>query len=368
LPYRLCAGAFDNRRVDHLGPERHRGQAFLLRFSERPDYFAGTVDLLVGRHERLVDDAYLAGMDAALAFKPEGLGFENARPQSVHVADVGEHGVNCLDPGRTGRVHDLGTGPEALATFVGALGAEVCGVVLKPDGQRSHGRRRLRDVVRPDDAERALHYRHEPDFAFPLAGRLMHAVSDRTHLARVFCLGDEDELDPGLDKGADLFEAARKLVDADHELRGAEVKGAEHVPDQHERGVLLRRGDRVFEVEDDAVRLVDAGVEHELGLVARQVEPGTAPPVPSARLSGVIPQLRQELGDITVRVRAPNRGLCPGHEHDGKCALVLDLDVRVFDTKRLELPAQQGLVLLVVEEADFALQSQLDAARFAGFD
>ena len=80
-----------------------------------------------------------------------------------------------------------------------------------------------------------------------------------------------------------VLEPERELVDPHHPLGAAEVDRAERVAHEEPRGVLLGGVHRVLEVEDDAVGLVQAGVDHELGLVAREVEPRAAAAGPRRR-------------------------------------------------------------------------------------
>ena len=126
---------FDHRRVDHLAAQRDHAETLRFRLLERGDDLLGLFQLRRRRRERLVDDANLARVDAALAVEAERFGFQHAGPQALHVAHVGEHRVDRLDAGGAGRVDHLAAGPEALAAFVGSLRAEVGGVVLQADGQ-----------------------------------------------------------------------------------------------------------------------------------------------------------------------------------------------------------------------------------------
>jgi len=62
------------------------------------------------------------------------------------------------------------------------------------------------------------------------------------------------------------------LIDAYHALGAHEVDAAKRVAHQQPRRRLVSGVHRVLEIEDHGVGAVQAGVDHELGLRARQVE------------------------------------------------------------------------------------------------
>ncbi len=88
------------------------------------------------------------------------------------------------------------------------------------------------------------------------------------HLIGVFGLGNENQVRVFRHDGIEILEPERQLVDSHHALGAHEIHAAEGVPDQEPRRILVVGMDRVLEIENDCVRLMDAGIEHELGLVA----------------------------------------------------------------------------------------------------
>ena len=75
-----------------------------------------------------------------------------------------------------------------------------------------------------------------------------------------------------MDQRFDFLQTSRKRIDANHSLAVSEVERVEGVAHDGQCRILVRSRDRVFKVEDDGIRLVDSGVEHESRFVAGQVE------------------------------------------------------------------------------------------------
>ncbi len=124
----------------------------------------------------------------------------------------------------------------------------------------------------------------------------------------------------------------RQLVDADHALGGVEVDGTERVAHHDSSGIFLGEVNGVFQVQDDRIRRVQAGVDEVLRLVARQVKPRTAQAIARRRL-------RQRHGfrqSLLVGCKAGAADGCfdaRGND-EGQRAFIDDGEVRVFDAER----------------------------------
>ena len=77
-----------------------------------------------------------------------------------------------------------------------------------------------------------------------------------------------------------------------YKLRTQPIESPQRVSHDEPRGVLLRRSDTVFEIEDDAVRTVKGSVQHELRLRAGQIETRA----PEATFRGRLSVARAERG------------------------------------------------------------------------
>ncbi len=216
---------------------------------------------------------------------------------------------------------------------------------------------------------RRLHDRHQPDRRGAAVRRAQRvdAVARGDHLLRRLDLGQQHELHAVRHDPVEVGESVRALVDAHHPLGAVEIDHAQRVAHQHPGRVLLGRRHRVLEIENHSVGLVQTGVDHELGLVARQVEPRAAQPFALAAAGGVVTRGRQP-GAGAVGPGTLHGRLEPRVENERQGPLVVHLDRRVRDTEsgaaRLETPAD----VRPIKRLNLALQIDRDPAGVANVD
>ncbi len=150
------------------------------------------------------------------------------------------------------------------------------------------------------------------------------------------------------------------LVDAHHAFGPAPVEGDQGVADQDPRAVLFGRRHRVFEVEDDAVGAVKTARDHQLGLIAGNVEPAPAQALAAARFGCGGGGLRQNRRP--VEAGAPQTGLDPRQNHPLEGARVDDRQTAGLESERRGHPPHRGLDGLAVEIVD--LGSDVEDQRF----
>ncbi len=188
-------------------------------------------------------------------------------------------------------VHQPRARVEGLCAVHRLLDAQVRRVVLQSDREGHDGVRGGRDGEGVLHAERRLQDGHQPDGP-GAAGRLQlpDAFGHGGHLLGAFRLGEKNEVGRFRDDRLEILEAQRKLIDPHHALGALEIDTPQRVPHQQPCRVLFGWMDGILEIEDHGIRPMDAGVDHELGLVAGQVEPRAPQPVSGGLASGDRPR------------------------------------------------------------------------------
>ncbi len=161
-----------------------------------------------------------------------------------------------------------------------------------------------------------------------LSGDLPDPLRHHQHLVGPLGLRQEDEVGSLGHHRLQILQAQRKLVDPHHALGADEVDAAQSVPHQQAGRVLLGRVDGVLQIEDHAVRPVNAGVDHELGLATGQVETRAPQPVPG---TGSATGYRPLGPRVAFRLGAGAEGgrLYTGRDGEGESSLVVDRDPSV---------------------------------------
>ena len=93
-------------------------------------------------------------------------------------------------------------------------------------------------------------------------------------LFRFLTFGKQDQVDIVRDDVVEVLNPPFALVYADHPFGPIEINTTECVADQETGLVLFIWSNRIFEVEDNAIGFMDAGVDHQAGGVPGQVKPG----------------------------------------------------------------------------------------------
>ena len=221
------------------------------------------------RREDLVAERDLVGMQRPLAVEAEQLRATRDGAEALGIADLRVRPVDRLQAEGAGGRQDL---PEHVVPLVAAvlgLGradrelrhADARGEVSRPEDERLDPVRRLCDPLDVDESERALdlHLEADPARQPELALELREQPVGELDVAGGLGLRQHDAVEVrarALDDVDDVAEApaGARVVHA-HHLRGREpLLVVQGIDDVLARGVvLLERGDRVLEVEEDLV-------------------------------------------------------------------------------------------------------------------
>ena len=214
----------------------------------------------------------LPRVDDGLAVEAELLDEHCLGEEALLVVDVGIDGVQRGDPGGAGRIQDHAPGKQQLdAVRAGRL--QIGDVVLRTESDADETVAGAGDLGRIQNAVCALNSCHHAGRADGDAGLALDAGDLALTVDHVLCgvgLRQADDLHTGAHDGLEVLdaEAARKIVDTDDGLMRAKIQGAQRIVDEQTRGVLLRVGHGVLEVEHDAVRAIDVRVADHAGVIA----------------------------------------------------------------------------------------------------
>ena len=158
-----------------------------------------------------------------------------------------------------------------------------------------------------------------------------------------------------------VVEAQRQLVDSNHDFGITEINGSHGVANDQSSRVLLVDVDAVLEIQDDPIRLVQAGVQLELGLVTREVEARSAQPIARRMLPSGHGAFRPRVS--TGGGTGPERrSLDSRRDHEWHGALVIDPHPRVLEAKTDESGAGRALDRISVQGSDLRDHLDLEAA------
>ena len=185
---------------------------------------------------------------------------------------------------------------------------------------------------------------------------------------RLVALRNEEHVGPRRHDHLDIGLAVLGLerIDADELLRLAEIDRDERVAHEHARRVLLGGRDGILEVENDLVGAEEPRVEHEIGIIAGEIE--ACAPQPLAPRSA---QRRRALGEKAARLlyllQPPHGRLDPRLNDVVERPEILRDDLGVLHAELLERALDAPPDLVTEEVLHGALELDGDVLRSSFF-
>src|SRR5881396_2430829 len=257
--------------VDEAVPDPDRSPALPRGFLIRPDDLPRPTNLVLRRREHLVREAHLLGVHDLLPDVAEALRFEGFRPEAVIVLEIEEHPVDRLQAVGRGGYHQtrLDVDVTAVCLDIAPYGRRE---VSRPVG---HGDDALApdDVLDAQDAPGGLDDRDE---------RLACRLAERGQVG--FRLRHDEHGDQrfGRERGEVPLPIRRPgRVHSHAELTMPPIRLPECGSEGPPRRLLLLRGDRVLEIEDDRICLDDSGLRDHPRIVRRHVQLAPSPHRPN---------------------------------------------------------------------------------------
>ncbi len=181
------------------------------------------------------------------------------------------------------------------------------------------------------------------------------------HRVGALDLRNENEIGSLGHNRSQVLQSQWQLVDPDHALRSHEVHAAERVSHQQPGRVLLGRVHRVLQVEDHAVGSMQPGVDHELRLVAGEIETRAPQSITGSGAAAsdraLGPRVACGLGACT-----PGGRLDPRGDGEGERPHVVDCHAPSRDAHRAQNLLAQIANRRAVQRADLGAELDLEAA------
>src|SRR5881396_528691 len=252
--------------VDEAVPDPDRSPALPRGFLIRPDDLPRPTNLVLRRREHLVREAHLLGVHDLLPDVAEALRFEGFRPEAVIVLEIEEHPVDRLQAVGRGGYHQtrLDVDVAAVCLDIAPYGRRE---VSRPVG---HGDDALApdDVLDTQDAPGGLDDRDE---------RLACRLTERGQVG--FRLRHDEHGDErfGRERAEVPLPVRRpRRVDSRAEFAMPPIRLPEFGPQGPPRRLLLVRGNRVLEIEEDRIGLDGRGFGNHSRIVRWHIQ--LAPP------------------------------------------------------------------------------------------
>ncbi len=216
----------------------------------------------------------LPRVNTADAVKSEAPFPLHVRRQPLFVLDVGVDGSNRLHPRSAGRIDGGLPCEETLPPFDGPRRTEFGRQIFEAQGQSDDRRIGGRNLECPVNSEGRLENRHEEGRI--AAHQIDQNLSGPGDPRRVLDFGQQHRVRVVSGNGREVLFSRSSLIDPYHAFGHSEVEGDEGVAHEGAGRVFFGRWHRVLEIENDAVGGIKTGGNHELGLVARNVETAAA--------------------------------------------------------------------------------------------
>ena len=223
----------------------------------------------------------LFGVDEALAVKAHGLVLQNLSLEAFLVVQIGEHGVEALDPGGSGSQQHLAAGCQHVHAVGLEGGLHTFPEVAAGNGNAEHPVGSGADFIGVQDPLGTFQGSHQQGPAYFHAKLLFRSLHGRFHGMHILCaltLGDPNTV--GTAGNADpnilLPVGGIQTVDPDNDFGAAVVNGGQGMVQAESCGILLILGHSVFQVQHNGVTAIDVGILDESGLLGVHEHHGSA--------------------------------------------------------------------------------------------
>ena len=226
----------------------------------------------------------LPGIDNALAVKAHFMILDDLSPVAFHIIDIGEHGVEALNPRCPSGQQHLATGGHHLNAATLNLDMHALTEVAAGNSTAEHPRAGSNDLVGIHNTKRTLQRRHQQRSSHLNAEFLLGSGNGLVHLtdhSGVFTLGNADAVGPSGHADPDILlpVGCIQAIDPNNDFRIAVVDGFESVVQAEPGGILLVFGHRILQVQNDGIGAVDIGIPDERGFLGVHEHHGTAQPL-----------------------------------------------------------------------------------------